>query len=118
MLHRLTADVDMGYNTPSTGLGADAQFGQTANNKVMTLQGVTGLSDDQLRSLNSGPGRVLVGGDEVSLVDHGYAASFGSAGVSNGIAVSVSGLTMSGASATNYTLTQPVGWRRTSRARR
>ena len=50
----------------------------------------------------------VVGADVVSLSTNGYGASFASAGVSNGIAVSVSGLSLSGSSATNYTLTQPV----------
>ena len=44
----------------------------------------------------------------VMLSTNGYGASFASAGVGNGIAVRVSGLTLTGASATNYTLTQPV----------
>ena len=52
----------------------------------------------------------MVAGDvgAVALSTNGYGASFASAGVSNGIAVSVSGLTLTGSSATNYSLTQPV----------
>jgi hypothetical protein len=45
----------------------------------------------------------------VRLSTNGYTASFASAGASNGIAVTVGGLTLTGASATNYTLTQPTG---------
>jgi len=43
----------------------------------------------------------------VTLNTNGYVANFASAGVGNGIAVSVSGLTLGGASAANYTLAQP-----------
>ena len=50
----------------------------------------------------------VVSGDVVNLSLNGYAASFASAGVSNGISVNVTGLTLTGASATNYSLTQPV----------
>ena len=51
----------------------------------------------------------VVGTDVVSLSTNGYGASFASAGVSNGIAVTVSGLTLTGSAAANYTLTQPTG---------
>jgi hypothetical protein len=51
----------------------------------------------------------VVAGDIVSLKTNGYAANFASAGVGNGIAVTVSGLTLSGAGAANYTLAQPTG---------
>ncbi len=45
----------------------------------------------------------------VRLNTNGYTANFASAGVANGIGVTVSGLTLSGTAATNYTLTQPAG---------
>jgi MBG domain (YGX type)/YDG domain len=54
---------------------------------------------------------VLVGvinGDSVSLVTNGYTANFATANVGQNIPVSVSGLTLSGTSAGNYTLTQPT----------
>ena len=44
----------------------------------------------------------------MTLNTNGYVANFASAGVGNGIAVTVSGLTLSGASAANYTLAQPL----------
>jgi len=50
----------------------------------------------------------VVAGDTVSLNTNGYVANFASANVGNGIAVAVSGLTLSGASAGNYRLTQPA----------
>src|SRR3974390_2445015 len=49
----------------------------------------------------------MVGGDTVNLSTNGYTATFASAGVANGIGVAVGGLTLTGASATNYSLTQP-----------
>jgi hypothetical protein len=51
----------------------------------------------------------VVGGDVVNLSTNGYAANFASAGVGNGIAVTVGGLTLTGAAAGNYTLTPPTG---------
>ena len=51
----------------------------------------------------------VVGSDSVSLATAGYSAEFDSAGVGEDIAVSVTGLTLSGDDATNYTLTQPTG---------
>ncbi len=49
----------------------------------------------------------VVNGDTVSVITNGYVASFASASLGNGVAVTVSGLTLTGAAATNYTLTQP-----------
>ena len=43
----------------------------------------------------------------VRLSTNGYTAAFASAGTNNNITVSVSGLTLTGSAATNYTLTQP-----------
>ncbi len=51
----------------------------------------------------------MVNGDTVNLVTNGYTANFATANVGTGIPVTVSGLTLSGASAGNYTLTQPTG---------
>ena len=45
----------------------------------------------------------------VALSTNGYVANFASAGVGNGIAVTVSNLTLVGSAAGNYTLTQPTG---------
>ncbi len=50
----------------------------------------------------------VINGDSVSLVTNGYTANFATANVGTGIPVSVSGLTLGGASAGNYTLTQPT----------
>jgi Concanavalin A-like lectin/glucanases superfamily/YDG domain/Immunoglobulin I-set domain len=51
----------------------------------------------------------VVNGDTLTISTNGYAANFISASAGNGIAVNVSGLTLSGSSAGNYTLTQPAG---------
>jgi hypothetical protein len=51
----------------------------------------------------------LIGADMVSLVTNGYTATFASAEIGTNIAVTVSGLTLSGPNATNYTLAQPSG---------
>ena len=67
--------------------------------------GAVGAGRPQRRGLLLG----VVSGDTVSLNTNGYVANFASAGVGNSIAVTVSGLTLSGASATNYTLAQPAG---------
>jgi len=44
----------------------------------------------------------------VRLSTNGYAANFASPNVGTGIVVTVTGLTLTGASATNYTLSQPT----------
>src|SRR5208283_3720293 len=75
--------------------------GITANNKVYDRTTAATLSFNSV--VLSG----VVFGDTVSLNTGGYAANFASAGVGNGIAVTVTGLALSGAGAANYTLTQP-----------
>jgi len=50
----------------------------------------------------------ILNGDSVSLATNGYSAAFESAGVGHAIAVTVSGLTLTGPAAGNYILTQPV----------
>lgn len=51
----------------------------------------------------------VVSGDAVLLQDAGYSASFGDKNVGTGKAVSVSGLSLSGADAGNHTFSQPTG---------
>jgi hypothetical protein len=77
--------------------------GLTANDKLYDGTTAATLSSNNV---------VLVGvvnGDSVSLVTNGYTANFATSDVGSGIPVTVSGLTISGAGAGNYTLTQPVG---------
>ena len=78
-------------------------FGLSANNKV--YDGTTAATISLTNAVLVG----VVNGDSVSLVTNGYTANFASAGVGTNIPVTVSGLTLSGAKATNYTLIQPIG---------
>jgi hypothetical protein len=86
-----------------TPAGVAIVSGITANNKVYD-----GTTTATIRSNNV----VLTGvvqGDTVSLVTNGYVATFAGAGVGAAIAVTVNGLSLSGASAGNYTFAQPAG---------
>src|SRR6185295_12083422 len=49
----------------------------------------------------------VLSGDTVALSTNGYTASFASASVGAGQVVTVSGLSLTGSAAGNYTLTQP-----------
>jgi hypothetical protein len=86
-----------------TAASVAVSSGITANNKV--YNGVTGATLASNNVVLSG----VVTGDAVSLNTNGYLATFASAGVGNGIAVTVSGMTLGGSSAGNYALTQPAG---------
>jgi hypothetical protein len=89
----LTANITPALVTISSGL--------TANNKV--YNGTTNATLSSNNVVLSG----VISGDTATLNTNGYVANFASAGVGNGIAVSVSALTLAGASAANYTLAQP-----------
>ena len=86
-----------------TGKGLTISSGITANGKVYDGTLAATISSNNV-SLNG-----VVGSDAVSLSTNGYTANFVGAGVGNNIGVTVGGLTLTGASVTNYTLTQPVG---------
>jgi hypothetical protein len=75
--------------------------GLTANNKVYDRTTTATLSSNNV--VLSG----VVAGDTVMLNTNGYVANFASPAVSNAVAVRVSGLSLSGAGAANYSLTQP-----------
>jgi hypothetical protein len=79
--------------------------GVTANNKVYNGNTAATLSTNSV-SLNG-----VIAGDlgNVILATNGYTATFGVATVSNGVGVTVSGLSLTGSAGGNYTLTQPVG---------
>ena len=77
--------------------------GLTANDKVYDGTTVATLSSNNVILVG------VVNGDSVSLVTNGYTANFATPNVGTGISVTVSGLTLSGASAGNYTLIQPTG---------
>ena len=71
-----------------TGKALTVSSGLTANSKVYDGTTVATISSNNVVLAG------VVGADVVSLSTNGYAASFASAGVSNGIAVSVSGLSL------------------------
>jgi endonuclease YncB( thermonuclease family) len=89
----LTANITAASVTISSGI--------TANNKVYNRTTAATLSSNNV--VLSG----VVSGDTLTLNTNGYIANFASAGVGNGIVVTVSGLTLAGASNADYTLTQP-----------
>jgi hypothetical protein len=77
--------------------------GLTVNNKV--YDGTTaGTLNTNGYTLNT-----VVGGDAVTLATNGSTATFASPNVANNINVTVAGLSLGGAQATNYSLTQPTG---------
>ncbi len=77
--------------------------GVTANNKL--FDGTTAAT----LALSNVTFAGVVNGDVVNLNTNGYSAIFASANVGHAIPVTVSGLTLTGAAAVNYTLTQPEG---------
>ena len=77
--------------------------GITANNKVYDGTTVATINSNNV-VLNG-----VLAGDVVGVSTNGYTANFASANVGNGIAVTVSGLVLTGASANNYTLAPLVG---------
>ncbi len=94
-----------GLTANITAVGVTISSGLSANNKP--YDGTTRATISSNNVVLSGvlPGDVA----NVRLNTNGYTANFASAGVANGIGVTVSGLTLSGTAATNYTLTQPAG---------
>jgi hypothetical protein len=79
--------------------------GLIANNKIYD-----GTTTATLSSNNVVLAGVLAGDTaNVTLSTNGYVANFASPNVGTGIGVTVSGLTLTGSAAGNYTLSQPVG---------
>jgi len=74
----------------------------SANNKVYDGTTVATISSNSVVLAG------VVNGDTVGLSTNGYLANFVSAGVGSGIGVAVSGLSLTGSSASNYTLIQPL----------
>ncbi len=79
--------------------------GLTANNKVYDGTTVATITSNTV-VLNG-----VLAGDvgNVRLLTNGYVANFGSASVGTDIAVTVSGLSLTGSAVGNYTLSQPTG---------
>jgi polygalacturonase len=97
------------------GASTSSALSQTVNPLGLTVSGLTisnkvydGTAAATLIT-NGYALNTVIGGDVVTLVTNGYTANFASANVANGITVTVTGLSLGGAQATNYTLTQPTG---------
>jgi hypothetical protein len=96
---KLTQTNELTVNPAGVTIGS----GIFANSKIYDRTTTATLSSNNVALLG------IIPGDIVSLNTNGYIANFASAGLGSGIAVTVSGLTLAGASAGNYTLLQPVG---------
>ena len=78
--------------------------GAVANNKVYDGNAAATV-DFTGASLSGG----VVSGDAVSIISSSYSASFATAHAGSGVAVTVSGVVLSGADSGNYTVSQPSG---------
>jgi hypothetical protein len=92
-----------------------AALSQTVNARTLTVSGLSisnkvydGTAAATL-STNGCALNTVVSSDTVTLLTNGCTATFASANVGTGISVTVSGLALGGAQATNYNLTQPAG---------
>ncbi len=122
------------YTTTATQLAAvshsitavyagDSSFGgstssaltQTVNARSLTVSGLTVNSKTYDRTYGASLAtngyalNTVISGDVVTLLTNGSTVNFASSNVANGISVTVSGLSLSGAQAGNYSLTQPTG---------
>ena len=107
------------YNGTATfGSSTSATASQVVNKAAVTIaagisagnKAYDGTTAATISSNNVVLGGVLAGDTaSVALATNGWTAAFASATAGNGIAVTVLGLTLTGASAANYTLTQPAG---------
>ena len=95
----------LGLHASISAAAVTVTSGLTANNKVYDGTTVATLSSNNV---------VLAGvlpadAGNMRLSTNGYVANFSNPNVGTNIAVTVSGLTLTGSAATNYTLTQPTG---------
>ncbi|MFN6962583.1 MAG: YDG domain-containing protein [Pyrinomonadaceae bacterium] len=122
-----TANVGTGKTVTVNGLGlAGAAAGNyTVNSSATDTADITALGltitgaaaqnkvyDGGTAAAVSFTGATLatpIAGDDVSIDASGYSASFGDKSVGSGKPVTVSGVTLSGAQAANYTVAQPSG---------
>jgi hypothetical protein len=93
----LTADI--------TAMGVTISSGITANDKAYDGTTTATLSSNNVVLAGVWPADV----GNVWLSTNGYVANFTSAGVGTNLAVTVSGLSLTGSAAGNYSLSQPVG---------
>ena len=117
--HNLQANYQDGNKAPC---GTTSSFGnshgnvtQTVNPKVLTVTAITAndhVYDGTKNAILNFTGATLQGiinGDSVTLNSSSYTATFASKDVATGIAVTITGLGLTGAQAGDYTLTQPTG---------
>jgi hypothetical protein len=113
--HNITAE----YSGTTTGSplfspSTSSELPHTVDKKALTVSGITAANevydgntsatlDTTNASLNG-----VVSGDTVTLDKSGTSGSFANKNVGTGKTVTISGLSISGASASNYTLTQPT----------
>jgi hypothetical protein len=87
-----------------TGKTVTVTSGLSANNKIYDATTSAGLSSNNVVLF----GVVAADNANVSLSTNGYLANFDTASVGNNKPVTVSGLTLTGSAAANYTLIQPT----------
>ncbi len=97
------------------GASTSSPITQTVNTNALTVTGLTvnskvydGTTGGSLNT-NGYALNTVISGDVVTLVTNGSTVTFASPNVANGINVTVSGLSLGGAQAGNYSLTQPTG---------
>jgi hypothetical protein len=114
--HNITAEYS-GMTTgspPFFSSSTSSQLSHTVNKKALTVNGVTAadkIYDGNASATINTSGASLngvVSGDTVNLVTSGAFGSFANKNVGTGKTVTISGLSLSGSSASNYTLTQPT----------
>jgi hypothetical protein len=109
--HSLTAV----YSGTLAFAGSTGSLSQVVNPKNLTISGAVAndkvYDGNNTATVNFGFATLngVVGSDVVTIVTTGYGATFASTSVANGIAVTVAGVTLGGAQAGNYTVSQPSG---------
>jgi len=109
--HSITASYasDGNFNSSTSSI-----VSQTINNATLTVSGITAnnktYDGTNTASLNLGSAALVgvVSGDTVNLSSNSAAGTFSSKTIGTSKTVTVSGLTISGASSGNYSLTQPT----------
>ena len=109
-----THSISAVYTATGVFAGSTDTLSETVNQAVLTVSGITAANKvynaSTTAALNTS-GATLVGvisGDTVNLNTGGATGTFAFQNVGTGITVTVAGLTISGAQAGDYTLTQPT----------
>ncbi len=102
------------FRVGNTGNGVTGSGSLTVTKRLLTVSGITannkGYDGGTTATLNTGSAALVgvVSGDTVTLSTAGATGTFNNKNAGTAKTVTVSGLTISGASAGNYTLTQPT----------